>query len=107
MSAAAINPDRNFKYWIIAPAVFLMLAVGLFPLIYSLIVSFMRIDMMDTDTSFAGLYNYKNLFQDLRLWQSLLHTLIKSHADHPPQRFTMPLEQLVDSVAIASLCGQQ
>lgn len=77
MSAiAARQPDRNFKYWIIAPAVFILLAVGLFPLIYSLIVSFMRIDMMDTDTSFAGLYNYKNLFKDLRLWQSLLHTLI-------------------------------
>ena len=41
---AARNPDRNFKYWIIAPAVFLLLAVGLFPLIYSLVVSFMRID---------------------------------------------------------------
>ena len=52
--AAKYQPDRNFKYWIIAPAVFLLLAVGLFPLIYSLVVSFMRIDMMDTDTSFAG-----------------------------------------------------
>lgn len=69
-------PDRNFKYWIIAPAVFLLLAVGLFPLIYSLVVSFMRIDMMDTDTSFAGLYNYKQLFKDARLWQSLGHTLL-------------------------------
>lgn len=76
MPAAAIHPDRNFKYWIIAPAVFLMLAVGLFPLIYSLIVSFMRIDMMDVDTSFAGLYNYKRLFADTRLWQSLWHTLL-------------------------------
>ena len=95
MSAAAINPDRNFKYWIIAPAVFLMLAVGLFPLIYSLIVSFMRIDMMDTDTSFAGLYNYKNLFQDLRLWQSLLHTLIIT-------AIALPLELLL-GLAMACL----
>ncbi len=73
---AAKNPDRNFKYWIAFPAVFLLLLVGLFPLIYSLIVSFMRIDMMDTDTSFAGLYNYANLFKDKRLWESLLHTLL-------------------------------
>lgn len=70
------NPDRAFKYWLIAPAVFLLLAVSIFPLIYSLIVSFMRIDMMDTDTSFAWFYNYKNLFKDARLWQSLAHTLI-------------------------------
>ena len=76
MAAIAHPPDRNFKYWLIAPAVFLLLAVGLFPLIYSLVVSFMRIDMMDTDTSFAGLHNYKLLFKDARLWQSLAHTLL-------------------------------
>ena len=49
---AAVHPDRNFKYWLLAPAIFLLLLIGLFPLIYSLVVSFMRIDMMDTDTSF-------------------------------------------------------
>jgi multiple sugar transport system permease protein len=74
--AIAHPPDRHFKYWLITPAVFLLLLVGLFPLVYSLIVSFMRIDMIDTDTSFAGLYNYANLFEDVRLWQSLLHTFL-------------------------------
>lgn len=78
--AAAIalraNPDRNFRYWLLTPAIFLLLLVGLFPLFYSLIVSFMRIDMMDTDTSFAGLYNYANLFSDKRLWAALGHTLL-------------------------------
>ena len=67
-------PDRHFKYWIIAPAIFLLLLVGLFPLIYSLVVSFQRITMMEDDTSFAGLANYAQLFRDARLWQSLLHT---------------------------------
>jgi multiple sugar transport system permease protein len=72
---AAHAPDRAFKYWLIAPAILLLLLVGLFPLVYSLAVSFMRIDMMDTDTSFQGLYNYTNLFKDRRLWLSLLHTV--------------------------------
>ena len=76
MPATAVHPDRFFRYWLVAPAIFLLLAVGLFPLIYSLIVSFMRIDMMDTDTSFHGLYNYANLFKDARLWWSLAHTLL-------------------------------
>jgi multiple sugar transport system permease protein len=76
MSAKALHPDRHFKYWLVAPAIFLLLLIGLFPLIYSLIVSFMRIDMMDTDTSFAGLYNYQNLFKDSRLWWSLAHTML-------------------------------
>ncbi len=76
IATTGVWPDRNFKYWLVAPAIFLLLLVGLFPLIYSLVVSFMRIDMMDTDTSFAGLYNYANLFKDKRLWESLLHTLL-------------------------------
>jgi multiple sugar transport system permease protein len=73
---ADVHPDRHFKYWLVTPAIFLLLLVGLFPLFYSLAVSFMRIDMMDVDTSFHGLYNYANLFKDARLWQSLLHTLL-------------------------------
>lgn len=74
--AATAQPDRNFKYWLIAPAIFLLLTVALFPLFYSLAVSFMRINMTDTDTSFSGLVNYAQLFKDLRLWQSLGHTLL-------------------------------
>jgi multiple sugar transport system permease protein len=69
-------PDRYFKYWIIAPAIFLLLLIGLFPLIYSLIVSFQRITMMEEDTSFAGFANYAQLFKDARLWGSLLHTTV-------------------------------
>jgi multiple sugar transport system permease protein len=69
-----VAPDRFFKYWLIAPAIFLLLLVGIFPLIYSLVVSFQRITMMEVDTSFAGLVNYIQLFKDARLWQALLHT---------------------------------
>ena len=68
--------DRRFKYLVIAPAVFILLFIGLFPLIYSLVVSFQNITMMEEDTSFHGLMQYGFLFQDLRLWQSLGHTLL-------------------------------
>ena len=68
--------ERNFKYLIAAPAILVLLLVGLFPLIYSAIVSFQGVTMMEQDTSFQGLRNYAQLFQDLRLWQSLGHTLI-------------------------------
>ena len=60
----------------IAPAILILLLVGLFPLIYSLVVSFQNITMTDVDTSFAGLLNYKQLFKDLRLWQALGHTVL-------------------------------
>jgi len=69
-------PDRHFKYAVVAPAVFILLLIGLFPLIYSLIKSFQHITMLEEDTSFAGLANYIELFRDARLWQSLLHTAI-------------------------------
>lgn len=53
-----------------------MLLVGIFPLIYSLVVSFQNITMTDTDTSFHGLLNYKQLFKDVRLWKALGHTAL-------------------------------
>ena len=65
-------PDRHFKYWIIAPAIFLLLLVGLFPLVYNLTPCPITV----TYTSFAGLSNYIALFHDRRLWQSILHTAI-------------------------------
>lgn len=73
---ASAFSDRNFKYLMIAPAILVLLLVGIFPLIYSLIVSFQNITMTDVDTSFAGFLNYKQLFKDARLWQALLHTAI-------------------------------
>jgi multiple sugar transport system permease protein len=75
-AGAIANPDRHFKHWLIAPSVFLLLLIGLFPLVYSLIVSFMSITMMEVDTSFAGFANYAALFKDKRLWESLLHTFL-------------------------------
>ena len=75
-AAAARIADGGFRYWIIAPAIFLLLLVGIFPLIYSFVVSFMRITMMENDTAFGGLVNYAHLFKDKRLWESILHTLL-------------------------------
>ncbi|MDJ0896690.1 MAG: sugar ABC transporter permease [Alphaproteobacteria bacterium] len=67
--------DRRFKYLIIAPAVFILLFIGLFPLVYSLVVSFQNITMLEEDSSFHGLLHYRALFADARLWQAIGHTL--------------------------------
>lgn len=69
------SSDRNFKYTLIAPSIFVLLLIGIFPLVYLLVVSFQGITMIDNDTSFHGLQNYAALFSDVRLWESLLHTL--------------------------------
>ena len=88
--------DRLFKYWLIAPAIFLLLLIGLFPLVYTLIVSFQNINLIDVDTSFQGLLNYKQLFDDRRLWESILHTLIF-------MVIALPIE-LVLGMLLALLC---
>ena len=68
--------QRNFKYLLVGPAIFVLLLVGVFPLVYLLTVSFQGITMTETSTDFIGSANYKQLFDDARLWQALLHTLI-------------------------------
>ena len=67
--------DRNVKYALIWPAVLILLLIGLFPIIYTLLVSFQNITMLEEDTSFSGLLHYAQLFKDGRLWLSILHTL--------------------------------
>src|SRR5215475_7666513 len=99
MTAEAITipgraPDRHFKYWVIAPAIFILLLIGLFPLIYSLVVSFQGLTMTDVDYSFTWA-NYKYLFKDKRLWESLLHTLVIT-------AIALPIE-LVLGLAMAQL----
>jgi multiple sugar transport system permease protein len=68
--------ERGFKYATVAPSIFVLLLIGVFPLVYLIVVSFQGITMTDTDTSFQGLRNYALLFQDERLWKALLHTVV-------------------------------
>jgi multiple sugar transport system permease protein len=68
--------ERGFQLALIAPSIFVLLLIGIFPLVYLLVVSFQNITMTDVDTSFQGLLNYRMLFGDQRLWEALLHTVV-------------------------------
>jgi multiple sugar transport system permease protein len=68
--------DRRFGYAMIAPAVLIILFIGLFPFIWTLLVSVQNISMIDEDTSFQGLMNYQRLLSDQRFWEALGHTLM-------------------------------
>jgi len=78
VTGAHNNPfvSRRFKYGMVWPAVLVILLIGLFPVVYTLIVGFQNIDMFAEDSSFSGFVHYQRLFGDARFWQSLLHTLI-------------------------------
>ena len=77
-SVAPRNPytDRNFKYLLIAPAIFVLLMVGLFPFLYTILVSFQNITLIEQDQAFAGFIHYERMFGDERLWEAILHTAI-------------------------------
>ena len=75
-TARASFGERNFKYLLIGPAIFVLLLIGIFPLVYLLLVSFQGITMTETSTDFVGWRNYAHLFEDTRLWEALLHTVI-------------------------------
>ena len=72
----SVFSDRHFKYLMVAPGIFILLLIGVFPLVYSFIVSFQNLTMSDADTSFQGLLNYRQLFKDSRLWWALAHTAL-------------------------------
>jgi multiple sugar transport system permease protein len=95
MAATASPRDRGFKYALIAPSIFVLLLIGIFPLVYLLMVSFQNITMTDLDTSFQGLLNYRLMVRDTRMWQALMHTLIFT-------AIALPIE-LVLGLAMAQL----
>jgi multiple sugar transport system permease protein len=68
--------EHHFKALTLGPAIFVLLLIGLFPFVYSLLVSFQNITMSEQDTSFSGFVHYARLFHDTRLWQAVLHTAI-------------------------------
>jgi multiple sugar transport system permease protein len=70
-----IDPGA-FKYLLIAPAIFILLAMGIFPLLYAVVVSFQGIRLSDRITEFQGLLNYARVFSDARFWAAVLHTAI-------------------------------
>ncbi len=73
-SALDLFADRHFRWLIVWPAILVLLLVGLFPVIYSLIVSFQKITRRVTDTSFQGFYNYERLLGDERFWDAVFNT---------------------------------
>ena len=66
------EPVRHLFIW---PAVLIVLLVTLFPLVYSLTISFQTMRLVPpTPPRFVGFDNYTNLLSELRFWQVLGNT---------------------------------
>ena len=69
--------QRRLAYWLIAPAVFLMLAVTAYPIIYAVWLSLHRYNLASpADTQFVGLGNYATILTDKYWWTAFFVTLI-------------------------------
>jgi multiple sugar transport system permease protein len=67
----------KWGYIFVAPAVIVIFAVAIYPLLSTFYLSFTHKDLLDpTSDGFAGLSNYKKLFSDILFWESLKNTLI-------------------------------
>jgi len=66
----------QFRYLILAPAIFFILLIGLYPFLKLLITSFQNITMFADDYGFAGFVHYARLAEDERFWSSLLRTIV-------------------------------
>src|SRR5215468_12633672 len=56
--------DRHFKWLLVAPAVILILALTVYPLIYSVWVAFVNFDFQIPGHDFVGLQNFEHVVED-------------------------------------------
>jgi multiple sugar transport system permease protein len=107
------------KFTLVVPATVLILAVAVFPLVYSVFVSFQNLDARTPVGSFVGLRNYVDVLRDSRFLNALGNTtflmvisvaielmlgfvLAQALVDHlPGKRYIVPL--LIVPVVIAPL----
>src|SRR6516165_7790694 len=70
--------DRNFKWLMVAPAALLILALSIYPLLFSLWVVFVNYDFQIPGHDFVGLQNFQQIIDDPLAWSSLGLTIALS-----------------------------
>jgi len=70
--------DRHFKWLLVAPAVLLILALTVYPLVYSVWVAFVNFDFQIPGHAFVALRNFEHVVEDPIASLSLLTTALLS-----------------------------
>src|SRR5277367_2901766 len=70
--------DRHFKWLMVAPAVLLILAFSIYPMLFSLWVAFVNYDFQIPGHDFVGLQNFAQVVDDPLAWSSLGVTIFLS-----------------------------
>jgi len=68
--------DRTIAWIFVAPTIFLLLAVNIFPLIWTIRLSFtnFRVNRINADVKWVGLRNYERILTDPDIWQTMQAT---------------------------------
>ncbi|MDP9480241.1 MAG: sugar ABC transporter permease [Actinomycetota bacterium] len=69
------NPERRTAYYMILPALLIILAIAFFPIMYSVLLS-VTSSTITGFGSFVGAENYIEMFQNEDFWEGLKNTLI-------------------------------
>lgn len=69
--------QRRLAYWLISPAVVLMLGVTAYPVVYAVWLSLQRYNLASpADTKFVGLANYQTILTDKYWWTAFVVTAV-------------------------------
>ncbi len=68
--------DRTIAWIFVAPSILLLLAINIFPLIWTIRLSFtnFRVNRVNAVTKFIGLRNYERILSDPDIWQTMQAT---------------------------------
>ena len=68
--------DRTIAWIFVAPTIFLLLAVNIFPLIWTIRLSFTdyRVNRPNNEVSWVGLRNYERILSDPAIWDTMQAT---------------------------------
>ena len=68
--------DRTIAWLFVAPSIFLLLAVNIFPLIWTIRLSFtnFRVNRPNRDVDWVGLKNYERILGDADIWSTMQAT---------------------------------
>ncbi len=69
------NPERRTAYYMILPALFIILVVAFYPIAYSFYLSFFKANI-NSAGNFVGLQNYVQMFQNSEFRDGLRNTVI-------------------------------
>ena len=66
----------KYAYFFLAPFIIVFLVFSLYPILYSLYLSFCEMDALSGNTTFVGLANYTRLFGSSYFYESIGNTLV-------------------------------